>query len=62
MDERSPIDARLDGPMLRKVLRERLTRLAAEVDRSRRDRGFGEALDAMRCFWRYSPFNEFVIR
>jgi hypothetical protein len=53
---------KLDGPMLRGVLRERLTRLASDVDRTRRDGGFREALDAMRRFWRYSPFNQFVIR
>ncbi|MFL5270910.1 MAG: hypothetical protein ACJ79E_02425 [Anaeromyxobacteraceae bacterium] len=61
MDERANIEAKLDGRMLRDVLRERLTQLAFEVDRTRQERGFREALDAMRRFWRYSPFNEFVI-
>ncbi len=48
--------------MLREVLRERLTALAQEVDRTRGDRGFQEAVEAMRRFWRYSPFNQFLIR
>src|SRR6266568_4161981 len=62
MDERNAIQAKLDGRVLRDVLRERLTSLAAEVDRTSRDRGFREALDAMRRFWRYSFFNQFLIR
>jgi hypothetical protein len=62
MDARNVIEARLDGRLLRDVLRERLTQLAAEVDRTRRDRGFRDALDAMRRFWRYSFFNQFLIR
>ena len=62
MDARNGIQAKLDGRVLRDVLRERLTRLAAEVDRTRRDRGFRDALDAMRRFWRYSCFNQFLIR
>ena len=62
MDARNGIEAKLDGRVLRDVLRERLTQLAAEVDRTRRDRGFREALDAMRRFWRYSFFNQFLIK
>lgn len=62
MDERNAIQAKLDGRVLRDVLCERLTRLAAEVDRTSRDRGFRDALDAMRRFWRYSCFNQFLIR
>jgi len=62
MHARNEIEAKLDGRMLRDVLRERLTRLAAEVDGTRRDRGFRDALDAMRRFWRYSFFNQFLIK
>lgn len=47
--------------MLRGVLRARLARLAAEADAKRRDAGFHEAVRAMARFWRYSPFNQFVI-
>jgi hypothetical protein len=42
-------------------MRERLARLAAEVDRTRQDEGFKAALEAMQRFWWYSPFNQFVI-
>ncbi len=62
MPARDVIDAKLDGRVLRDVLRERLSDLAHEVDRTRRDAGFRAALDAMRRFWRYSPFNEFLIQ
>jgi hypothetical protein len=55
------IDARLDGRVLRDVMRERLSRLASEVDRVRQDEGFAAALETMRRFWRYSPFNQFLI-
>jgi hypothetical protein len=59
---RDIIDAKLDGPVLRNVLRDRLTQLASDVDRTRRDRGFQAAIDAIRRLWRYSPFNQFLIR
>jgi hypothetical protein len=55
------IEAKLEGRMLRNVLRDRLGKLAREVDRTRQDSGFQEALDAMRRFWRYSPLNQFLI-
>ena len=50
MDPQNGIEAKLDGRVLRDVLRERLAQLAAEVDRTSRDRGFRDALDAMRRF------------
>jgi hypothetical protein len=56
------IEAKLDGRVLRVVMRERLGALAAEVDRTRRERGFRAALDAMRRFWRYSAFNGWLIQ
>lgn len=52
----------INRKVLRDVLRSRLARLAGEVDATRRDEGFGEALRAMARFWRYSPFNQFLIR
>jgi hypothetical protein len=52
----------LDRNQLRDALRSQLARLAAEVDSTRRDAGFREALRAMSMFWRYSPFNQFAIR
>jgi hypothetical protein len=52
----------LDRKLLRSVLRSHLARLAGEVDATRRDAGFREALRAMAMFWRYSPFNQFAIR
>jgi hypothetical protein len=55
------IPAELDGPLLRRVLLDRLRDLAADVDRRRQDEGFRAALDAMGRFWRYSPFNQFLI-
>jgi hypothetical protein len=51
-----------DPKALRARLREDLTRLAGEVDAKRRDAGFLEALRTMATFWRYSPFNQFLIR
>jgi hypothetical protein len=62
MNAQNVIEAKLGGRMLRDVLRERLAQLAAEVNRTRRDRGFHEALDTMRRFWRYSIFNQFLIK
>jgi hypothetical protein len=52
----------LDRKQLRDALRSQLARLASEVDATRRDAGFGEALRTMAMFWRYSPFNQFAIR
>jgi hypothetical protein len=52
----------LDRKLLRGVLRSRLEHLAAEVDSTRRDAGFQEAIRSMAKFWRYSPFNQFAIR
>jgi hypothetical protein len=50
MDALNVIEAKLDGRVLRDVLCDRLTQLAAEVDRTSRDRGFREAFEAMRRF------------
>ena len=52
----------LDRKQLRDALRSHLARLASEVDTTRRDAGFRDALRAMAMFWRYSPFNQFAIR
>jgi hypothetical protein len=52
----------IDANTLRKRLRAQLTALAAEVDRTRAEEGFQAALRAMAAFWRYSPFNQFLIR
>jgi hypothetical protein len=52
---------RIDREVLRAVVRERLGRLAADVDAKRRDAGFLEALRMMARLWRYSPFNQFLI-
>lgn len=52
----------LDGKQLRDALRLQLARLASDVDATRRDGGFRDALRAMSMFWRYSPFNQFAIR
>lgn len=54
--------AKFDRKQLRDALRSQLVRLASEVDSTRRDAGFREALRAMSVFWRYSPFNQFAIR
>jgi hypothetical protein len=51
----------IDGRALRRKLRERVAALASDVDATRRDRGFMEALKVMARFWRYSVFNQFVI-
>lgn len=51
----------LDPSALRRQLKAQLTALAAEVDRARADAGFQAALEAMAAFWRYSPFNQFLI-
>lgn len=53
---------KLDRKQLRDALRSHLARLASEVDATRRDAGFREALRTMAMFWRYSPFNQFAIR
>jgi hypothetical protein len=47
---------------LRDSLRAQLAALAADVDATRRDAGFQEALRTMAAFWRYSPVNQFLIR
>lgn len=52
----------IDPKMLRERFRADLTRLAHEVDATRRDAGFLDALRTMAAFWRYSPFNQFLIR
>jgi hypothetical protein len=52
----------LDRKQLRATLQDQLARLASEVDITRRDAGFREALRAIAMFWRYSPFNQFAIR
>jgi hypothetical protein len=52
----------LDRKHLRDALRSELGRLASEVDSTRRDAGFREALRTTAMFWRYSPFNQFAIR
>ena len=51
----------LDWKTLLRDLRARIGNLAAEVDRTRQDAGFTAALDAMRRFWHYSPFNSWMI-
>jgi hypothetical protein len=52
----------LEARSLRKQLRAQLTALAAEVDRTRADEGFRTYLRTMAAFWRYSPFNQFLVR
>lgn len=52
----------IDRKQLRDSLRSHLARLASEVDSTRRNAGFHEAVRAMAMFWRYSPFNQFAIR
>jgi hypothetical protein len=47
--------------LLRDRLRSRLEALARDVDRTRQDAGFRQALRTMAAFWRYSPFNQFLI-
>ena len=51
----------LDANALRKEIKAALERLAGEVDRTRRDEGFLEALRTMARFWRYSVCNQFLI-
>jgi hypothetical protein len=46
---------------VRQSVKDHLARLAAEVDATRRDEGFREALRAMSLFWRYSLFNQWLI-
>jgi hypothetical protein len=43
-------------------MRQHLQTLAEEVDATKRDAGFTNALEAMAMFWRYSPFNQWLIR
>ncbi len=47
---------------LRREIEANLRQLASEVDAAHRDRGFQEALRTMERFWRYSLFNQFLIR
>jgi N-terminal domain of anti-restriction factor ArdC len=49
------------GLTARADLKAHLERLAREVDATRRDAGFLEALRTMARFWRYSVFNQFSI-
>ena len=51
-----------DERALRRDLQERLATLAAEVDATRRDAGFLEALRTMARFWRYSVLNQAFIQ
>lgn len=51
----------LDPKALRDRLRSDLSALAGDVDARRRDEGFREALRTMAAFWRYSPFNRFLV-
>lgn len=53
--------AKLDPNVLRAALKRHLERLAGQVDATRRDAGFQEALRTMARFWRYSLFNQFLI-
>jgi hypothetical protein len=46
---------------LRATLRAQLAGLAADVDATRRNAAFREALATMAAFWPYSPFNQFLI-
>ncbi len=60
----APREAELSGitPQgLRAAMKAHLERLAAEVDATRRDGGFLEALRTMARFWPYSVFNQFSI-
>lgn len=45
----------------RRALRESLEALAADVDRRRREEGFGRLLRVMARQWRYSLFNQWLI-
>lgn len=47
---------------MRRELRARIMALALEVDTTRREQGFREALETMAAFWRYSVFNQAFIR
>ena len=47
---------------IRARLKEQLEGLAQAVDAKAQDEGFREALRTMALFWRYSPFNQFLIR
>ena len=53
-----PVDAHAP----RAALQEHLERLAWDVDVTRRDEGFREALETMARFWRYSVLNQSLIR
>ena len=52
------------GDLLRRGrrLRDELTKLAGDVDGIRRQAGFTVALEAMARCWRYSPFNQYLVR
>ena len=47
---------------IRARLKEHLEGLAQAVDAKAQEEGFREALRTMALFWRYSPFNQFLIR
>lgn len=52
----------IDLNAVRRQMKAQLAALAAEVDRTRADAGFQEALRTMAAFWNYSPVNQFLIR
>jgi hypothetical protein len=52
----------IDARAARAELQEHLERLAQQVDSTRRDEGFREALETMARFWRYSVLNQRLIR
>lgn len=56
------MNPRLDRPALLADCRRQLQELAGDVDATRRDAGFRAALETMAMFWRYSPFNTWVIQ
>ncbi|MCM2333758.1 MAG: hypothetical protein NDI82_07405, partial [Anaeromyxobacteraceae bacterium] len=58
----TPAAPAIDLPALRTDVKATLERLAGEVDGCLRDEGFREVLRAMARFWRYSLFNQWLIR
>ncbi len=55
-------DEALNGKAEMVALRRHLEALARNVDDVRQSEEFGRFMDAMACFWRYSPFNQWMIR
>jgi hypothetical protein len=51
-----------DTAALRRQLTTQLSKLAADVDSTRADEGFRTYMRTMAAFWRYSPFNQLLIR